>query len=387
MNEPLRPRPRVLHLLSDWKWTGPAEPIVNLCRQLRHHGLHADFACTRPPKRLQGRGIVPRAAERHVEPILDFNLHKGANPVLNFADIRHIAEYIDREEIQIIHTHTGHDHYIGSRAARKANNQPFVVRSNHRGEPLKPTALNKWLVNGHTDAWVALTQSCLDADIAAFGIDPKYAMVAEGAVDLERFHPGISGEEVRREFGLGPEHVLAGIVARVQSRRRFDVLIPAIADAMAQEPHLRFVIIGRGTNLQKLAKDPVRQYGIENKVFFTGYLGEEFPAHLAAFDFKIFLVPGSDGSCRAVREAMAVGKPILAARRGLLPELVEHGQCGLVIDDSQENLTAAIVRMARDKEMREQFGRAAAEKARACFRIDDQAEAIAELYVRLAEAT
>ena len=38
-----RPRPRILHLFSDWKWTGPAEPTVNLCRHLRRHGYVVDF--------------------------------------------------------------------------------------------------------------------------------------------------------------------------------------------------------------------------------------------------------------------------------------------------------------------------------------------------------
>ena len=64
-----------------------------------------------------------------------------------------------------------------------------------------------------------------------------------------------------------------------------------------------------------------------------------------------------------------MGKPVIASRRGLLPELVEHEECGLVIDDNPEALAQAILRLARDKEMRQRFGQAAAQKAREKFDI------------------
>jgi len=82
---------------------------------------------------------------------------------------------------------------------------------------------------------------------------------------------------------------------------------------------------------------------------------------------------------------MALGKPIVAARRGILPELVEDGRCGLVLDDTPENLRDALLRMASDAGPRRRMGTAAAEKAREKFRIEWQAEQIADLYMRLAE--
>lgn len=380
----MRPRPRILHVFSDWKWTGPAEPIVTLCRQLRRHGYPVDLACTRAPRNAKD-SIEQHARERHVEPVLDFRLQKSGNPFVNFPDISLLKEYLEHEEVEIVHTHTGHDHYIASRAARKATNQPFVVRTNHRGVPLPATPLNKWVIRGYTDAWAAYTESCRDADVRNFGLNPKHAVVIDGAVDLERFNPSRTDNGIRAKLGFGPEHVVAGIVARVQSHRRFDVLIPALAKAMRQEPALRMVVIGRGTNIRSLAVEPAQEHGVADRVIFAGYRREDYVEHLAALDFKIFLVPGSDGSCRAVREAMAMGKPIVAARRGLLPDLVEDGRCGLVVEDTVDNLAEAILRMARDRELRERLSRNAAEKARTKFNLERQVENIAELYMRLAE--
>ena len=382
----MRPRPRILHLFSDWKWTGPAEPTVNLCRHLRRRGYVVDFACARPPGD-QPQALEYQAEARHVEPVLDFHLKKRLNLFTNLNDIRALTEYIDRGEVEIVHVHSSHDHYIGSRAARKANNQPFVVRTNHLGVPIPPKLRYRWVMRGHTHGWVALTQSCLEADVRNFGLDASHAIVVEGAVDLERFDADKEFADVRGALGISREEVVACVVARAQRHRRFDVLLAALEGAMKEEPSLRAMILGRGTHFDALVRRPVRELGISEKVILPGYRTNDYVDYLAAADFKVFLVPGSDGSCRAVREAMALGKPVIASRHGLLPELVEDGRCGLVVDDTPDDIMAAILRMTRDREMREQMGRNARAKAREKFDIERQVEAISELYMRLAEGT
>jgi len=380
----MRPRPRILHLLSDWKWTGPAEPIVNLCRELGRHGHVVNLVCRKPPHSYP-KSIVHHAAERSVDVNTEFQLDKRFNLAANLRDTRALAEFIDREDVSIVHVHTSHDHYLGSRAARKANNRPFVVRWNHTGMPLRNSIANRFLIKGHTSAWIALSPACLAEDIRAFDIPEKHGLAVEGAIDLERFDPERRFEDIRAQHGFSGDHIVAGIVARVQKHRRFDVFLGALAEAMQRDANLRAIVIGRGTHFDDLVRRPVGELGIEDKVAMPGYITDLYPDTLASLDFKVFLVPGSDGSCRAVREAMALGKPIVAARRGILPELVEDSRCGLVIDDTPENLRDAILRMASDPDMRRRMGNAAAVKARERFRIDLQAQQIADLYMRLAE--
>jgi len=380
----MRPRPRILHLLSDWKWTGPAEPIVNLCRELGRHGHVVNLACRKPPHSYP-KSILHHAAEQRVDVNAEFELNKGLNVAANLRDIRGLAEFIDREDVGVVHVHTSHDHYIGSRAARKANNQPFVVRWNHTGMPLRNTVGNRFLIKGHTSAWIALSPVCLAEDLRTFDIPEEHGLAVEGAIDLARFDPGRRFEDMRARFGFTPDHVVAGIVARAQKHRRFEVFLDALAGSMQRDANLRAIVLGRGTHFDDLVRRPVKELGIDGKVVLPGYISDLYPDTLAALDFKVFLMPGSDGSCRAVREAMALGKPIIAARRGILPELVEDDRCGLVIDDTPENLRNAVLRMASDADMRRRMGKAAAEKAREKFRIEQQTDRIADLYMRLAE--
>jgi len=173
---------------------------------------------------------------------------------------------------------------------------------------------------------------------------------------------------------------VVGIVARVQRHRRFEVLLQALSRVVKELPRLKALLIGRGTHIEEVAVKPVRELGLANTVILTGYHLEGYRELLAALDVKIFLVPGSDGSCRAVREAMAMGKPVIAANRGMLPELVEDGVSGLVVDDTPELLAQAIVRLAKDVPLRRKMGEAARQRICREYSLDLQLEKVEAVY-------
>jgi glycosyltransferase involved in cell wall biosynthesis len=393
----MRPRPRVLHLFSGWERTGPGESIVNLCRLLGRRGLVADLACARAP----GEGPAPRAGaaglrrasppsleqvarERQVEPILDFRLQRSVNLFVHWPDIYRMIEFLDREEVEIVHVHTAHDHYIGSRAARRANSQPHVVRTNHSGAPLPPTWINRRIVRGHTDGWVALSPSCVAEDARNFHLNPACGIAVEAAVDLERFNPAARHRDIRPDLGFKPDHVVAGVFLPPQSRPSREVLWKGLEAAMRAEPALRAFFPQRD-GAEAIAPREQHEPGVADRLCFAGDRPLDEVDCLAAMDFEVLLEPGSDGSCPEARQAMAMGRPVIAGRRGLLPELVEDGRCGLVVADGSENLAAALIRLARDRPLREKLGRAAAVKAKGKFGIERQVEAIEELYLRIVE--
>ncbi len=263
----MSPRPRVLHLFSGWNWVEPAPAIVDLCRQLGRQGHVVDLACARAPEG-QPNLLEQNARERHVDPIMDFRLEKTFNPFINLPDIHRLTEFLEREEVQIVHVHTAYDHYIGSRAARRANSLPSVVRTNHLGAPLPPTWHNRRVIRGHTDAWVALAPSCRDEDVRTFKLDPARAIAVEAPVDLQRFNPAASRPDVRPALGLSAEHVVAGFVSGSESGQRFEWVMQSFAKAMQAEPLLRLLVIGRGMTARRAGtghRRPRRLRGLSSR--------------------------------------------------------------------------------------------------------------------------
>jgi glycosyltransferase involved in cell wall biosynthesis len=239
----------------------------------------------------------------------------------------------------------------------------------------------RYLARSLTDALIVGSSYHYERSRAIFSVPEDRIWRIEPAVDLRRFNPARGVPDMRRELGIDEGDFVVGVVARIQRRRRFGIFLRAVQRAREQVPHLKALIVGRGTNMEQVAEKPAHRLGLEDAVIFGGYRkGDEYVGLLKAMDVKVFLVPGSDETCRAAREAMAVGRPVIGAKRGIIPEIVNDGVNGFVIEDTPANLAQAFVRLAKNRDMLEQFSRAALKKAVERFDLDKYVEQVIGLY-------
>jgi glycosyltransferase involved in cell wall biosynthesis len=84
-----------------------------------------------------------------------------------------------------------------------------------------------------------------------------------------------------------------------------------------------------------------------------------------------------------MRQAMAMGKPVVANNTGMLAEMIDHGTNGFVFDNNPEELALRLVHLARDEQLRRRMGQAALIKARQDFSLTRQADDIEAFYRRL----
>jgi len=229
----------------------------------------------------------------------------------------------------------------------------------------------------------------LRARASEYGIqDPEARVVyLPPPIDTERFDPAKRLPSRRELLEVPEDGVLFGIVARMQTHRRFEVLLEAFRQAQAQDPRLHLVIVGRGTHQEEVARRPVRELGLSGAVHFSGYVsGDDYVATLQSFDVKVFMVPGSDGTCRAVREALALGLPALVTQRGILPELVRHEVDGIVTPGEVEDLRDAFLRLGEDPALRERMSAEARAGAEERFAYPRLVERLDEVYRAASEA-
>lgn len=368
---------RVLHLFSNCKWTGPAEPALNLCSALRDAGVDTEFACA-PDAGKSINMVVESARGRGITPILDFHLRKHRHPWYNFQDVRRLRRYLAEHPFDIVHCHLDNDHEIAMRALRGSNIP--LVRSSYEGTGLEHNARRQRML-ARTTALLEPSEMARLHDIAAFGIAPERTEVVPGAIDIARFDPTRPLPNAREKLGLAADAYVIGIVARMQTHRHFEDLLQAMRRVVEALPGARLVIIGRGTHQEKVAMEPVRKLGLDGRVIFTGYIeGDDFVAAIQAMDVGVYLVPGSDGTCRAARELLAMGKPVVVADRGMLKEIVPHGQAGLVTDGSVEELADALVTLGRDGTRRAALGAGARRLAETKYALGPQAAQVKGIY-------
>ena len=370
---------KVLHLYSNWKWTGPAEHSLATASYLFKKGYDLSFACAHPPVEVED-SLVQRARKTGVPLVNGFYLNKHLHIWQNGHDVVRLVQFINKENCDLIHTHLVNDHVVAGIAARLCSKKVALVRTVYDGTGLSRGFRNRVLLSFSTDALITVSEMSRHAINKQFGIPNNKLWMISPGVDCDRFNLHIDGNKVRLKYGIGQQDPLVGIVARVQPHRRFDIFLKAIKLVVEEIPRLRVFIIGRGTHIQEVAIKPSQEMGLSDNIFFTGYQLHGYPEMLAALDVKVFLVPGSDGSCRAVREAMAMGKPVVVANRGMLPEIVEDGVNGFVVDDSPERLARAIVLLATDRQLRTAMGEAARKKMHDECNLTQQLEKIEEVY-------
>ncbi len=77
---------------------------------------------------------------------------------------------------------------------------------------------------------------------------------------------------------------------------------------------------------------------------------------------------------------MAMGKPVIAADRGMLSSIVDDNSTGFVIDDTPENMATTTVRLANDNELRKKMADASLKKAQDVFSQKSMAEKVEKVY-------
>jgi L-malate glycosyltransferase len=182
------------------------------------------------------------------------------------------------------------------------------------------------------------------------GVDVPIHVVA-GGIDEKRFATGNSAPTV--------DLIMVGRLAPI---KRVDLFLAAMACALRSLPGLTAVVVGEGALRPDLEKQS-RALGLEGRVRFVGHQVDVGPwlARVRA----LVLSSDSEGLPLSVMEAMTAGLPVVVSRVGDLPDLVEDGVSGFLVEGrTPEAFSEKIVAVLRDDILRARLGEAARRAAR-----------------------
>jgi len=368
---------KCLHLFSDWKWTGPAEPVVSLCEHLAAEGLDVELAFRKGPVDFKERTVEKEAAGRQVRACDAFRLNRYFSLRDWLSDLRSIRSYALRKRIDLIHCHLTHDHALAAASLAGSRLRPLLVRTDHKRDGLSAGAGMKALLR-RTDGLVTYSARIRDLDASRFSY-PAGRMIA--------LPPGVKAhvgpvEDLRQDLGLKAADRVIGVIGRLKPDRGYDVILRAFKGLIERMEGVKLVIVGRSSQIEESIKKPLAALKIEKDVVLAGYRLDDYFSMISTFDIFVMMRAGSDGTARALREVMAMGKPALVSDRGMLPELVEDGVDGYVARD-ENGLTNAMERLLRDDGLRARLGEAARRKAAEKWDYRTQARQLMEFYERL----
>jgi glycosyltransferase involved in cell wall biosynthesis len=181
-----------------------------------------------------------------------------------------------------------------------------------------------------------------------------------------------------RPAALSAASLVIGSVCAWRPEKRLDILIEAFSQVQHLRAGLKLALAGGGSEEGPL-RGQIERLGLSEKCHLEPATND-VAEWLRAID--VFVLPSSsEGFSNALLEAMACGCAVIGARVGGTPELIEHGERGLLFDSgSVEQLSAALAALVEDAGLRERLGGAAARFAAETFPIGRAAARMQGLY-------
>ena len=268
-----------------------------------------------------------------------------------------------RERYTIVHTHNSKAGFLGRLAARLAG-VPIIIHTVHgfafhEREPWWRRRLFialERLAARWCDQFICISQPLIEWAVAMRIVPRDRAVKIYSGIELAQFRQPADAAAVRASWGWPDDALVIGEVAKLWPGKGHDTLLRAFARVRAQHPQARLVFVGEGSErpaLERLAQ----RLDVAADVRFLGFR-RDVAALTHALD--IAALPSLfEGMGRAVLEAMACAKPVVASRVGGLVELIEDGVTGcLVPPNDVDALTAALERLLQEPSVRVRMGQA-----------------------------
>ncbi len=350
----------VLHLAANRWWTGSADPIIQLVGGLRARGHHVLLGVT------PGDRFEAKAREAGLPLVDGLQLRARLAPLDLARDAVRLRSLVRNEGIDVVHAHHSHDHWLAlaTRARRADGGRVALARTFHNVRAVKRSMAAGPLYRRTAAVFTVSRQ--IEARCRAVGLPADRVHWIPGVADLPRFGEGGSGAAIREEFKLGRAPVVVS-VARFAANRGHEQLLAGFGELLRRLPDARLLLVGKGERRDRL-EQLVGDLGLGHRVIFTGYRDRDLPQVLAAADCFALMAAGSDESCRAVLEAMAAARPVVARAVGALPETVVDGETGLLVgDESPRAVAEALASILGDPARARAMGEAGRRRAETDF--------------------
>jgi len=290
---------------------------------------------------------------------------------LRWHAIQYAAGLVREHDIDVIHAHLPAAHAVAALAG-SATHTPVLatIHAMH----LSMRDLEAHRLGG--------THLCLVSDAArahalAVGVPAARMTVIRNGVDSETFRP--------RTDTRADDALVVGYVGRLSPEKNPALFVRVAARLRAQGARARFVVIGDGPlrgELEALAD----ALAIRDAITFAGVC-DDMPARYRGLDL-LLLTSWHEGTPLAVLEAMASGVPVAATDVGGVAELIVAGSTGCLAPPGDEvRLAELAYALLQDRATLGQLGRAARERVRTHFSIDEHVRHTAALLHEVARGT
>ena len=369
---------------------GPALHVAYLTKGLEERGYQTTLAAGRLARGEDSMAFV--AEGLGVEVVHLPNLRREVSPLYDPFAVNRLVHEIRRLRPHILHTHTAKAGVVGRVAALLAGDArpPVVVHTFHGHvlhgyfDPVRTRVFleTERMLAARTTRLIAVSPEVRD-DLVSLGVAPaeKFSVVRLG-IDLEsRVQGGDRRADLRRLFGIPEERFVVGWIGRMTAIKRVPDVLAAFRRLLDRGVDATLCLVGDGPDREAIER-VASQLNVVRNTLFVGYQKDVAP-YYSFFD-AFFLPSANEGTPVVAIEALAAERPVVATRVGGVPDVVEHGEDGFLVEPGDiEGFAEALERLARDPDLRARFGATGRERVLERYRVSRLIDDIDVLYREL----
>ena len=319
----------------------------------RGHEVH--FITYERPVAIQG--VDPENVHVHLVSVLEYPLFKY--PPYTIALASEMFRVSEQQNLDVLHVHYSIPHSTAAHLAREMTGVPYVVTLHGSDVTILGSDSSYLPVNTHTieeaDAVTAVSGFMREEAYARLGLK-KEVSVIPNFVDADAFAP-IPCED--KGIGNGKDVVITHI-SNFRPVKRVHDLVYAMKIVSKKAPGAKLMLVGDGPDRISVER-LVKRLGLENHVMLTGFRSDV--ANLLRCSDVVVLCSQTESAPLTLLEGMSCGLPVIATSVGGIPEIVDDGVNGFLVQPKNpEAIAEKILELNADPGLRRRLGETARER-------------------------
>ena len=356
---------KILHVESGKHFYGGARQVAYIIKGLSELGVENILAC--PTGAIIAKEVSPYAK------VFEMKMKGDAD----FGLVGRLKKIIKEESPDIVHLHSRRGADTWGAIAAKLTHTPCVLSRRVDNPESRLLVSLKYRLYDH----VITISEAIRQILLSEGVSPEKVTCVRSAVDAIPYLQPVDRQAMRKEFQLPEDAIIIGIVAQLIPRKGHLYLIDAIETLDKEYPNIRVLCFGQGP-LRSQLESLVKQKNLSDIIQFTGFR-TDLPKWLGGLD--ILAHPADmEGLGVSLLQASAAAVPIVTTKAGGLPEAVQDGKTGILINPGDTgSLTTVLKDLIENPELRQQLGSAGRSRILEDFSIEAMVKGNLEVYRKI----
>jgi len=371
-------RTKVLYMITKGNWGGAQEYVYTLATSLPEKFYKVTVICGEGnilPRKLEEKGVIV-----HSLPTLmrDISLR---NEIRSFFALIKIIRNIRPD---ILHLNSSKIGFLGALAGRMAR-VPKIIFTAHgwaSNEETRRYATRGifYIIHSITVLLCHNTIAVSERtkkDMSLSWVRNKIQVIYNGIGNIEFLSREKSREILNNHTGtdLTP-HTMIGTISELHTNKGLDVLIEA---SKRLPDHVGIYIIGSGEEKESL-QIKIAQNSLSSRIFLLGRI-EDAKQYLKAFDI-FTLTSRAENLPYVILEAGKAGLPVVASKVGGIPEMIENGESGILVNKNNPGeVSRALEYLLDNPEIRKRYGKNLKQTIDQKFSIDGMIQKTVGVYL------